>query len=109
MSIIWAARRARTFERKHATKAAHAEAMRNVYQHYKGGEYRRLLPDVVRMERPRGAANHDNVKMVVYACMKTGIVWVRPLTEWTELVTWPDGVIRTRFVLKRNKPTKEKP
>ncbi len=63
--------------------------------HYKGGRY--LVLAIARMSEAR------DVEVVVYASTETGQVWVRPLRStpgvdaWLDVLTWPDGVRRTRF------------
>ncbi len=36
--------------------------------------------------------------VVVYVSLSYGTVWVRPLSEWNQLVGWPDGTLQPRFV-----------
>lgn len=77
-----------------------------VYQHVKGAYYRALMLG-------RFSENRD-IEMVVYCSLTNGKIWVRPystvmalaaeplittkLCTWTDLVTWPDGQMRPRFV-----------
>lgn len=60
-----------------------------LFGHYKGGQYRWLF-DAIRSE------DHLTVE-VVYVSLTNGRVFVRPRSEWEELVEWPDGVARARF------------
>ena len=61
----------------------------STYLHFKGGKYRVLFE-----------ALHSDEKepVVVYVSMIFGTVWVRPTKEWSEMVEWPDGEMRTRFI-----------
>lgn len=52
------------------------------YRHYKGGVYRVIA--IGRLSEQR-----DQV-MVVYRSEDRGLVWIRPLGMWSELVHWPD-------------------
>lgn len=66
------------------------------YQHYKGGYYR--AERLAYLSESRGTA------VVVYTSEETGATWVRPWNDpnqdsWTTRVVWPDGEVRTRFVL----------
>ena len=64
------------------------------YRHYKGGLYEVLMT---------GLAETGHQEMVVYKSLEAndeypaGSVWIRPLTEFTESVEWPDGSSRARF------------
>jgi hypothetical protein len=62
-----------------------------VYRHYKGGRYRLLT-------RARLSEDHAT-PLVVYVSLSHGEIWVRPLSEWDELVEWPDRSWRARYVL----------
>lgn len=62
-----------------------------LYRHYKGKEY-----EVLQL------AHHSetNELLVIYRCLYGDFsVWARPLLMFCEPITWPDGVIRPRFVL----------
>lgn len=64
-----------------------------IYRHYKGHDYRVLT--LAQME----ATGED---VVVYKALhdeSASKIWVRPLSSFTEPVTWPDGTIKPRFVL----------
>lgn len=63
--------------------------MTNLYRHFKGGLYIFL-----------GYARHSETKeeMVVYITVPTKEVWVRPKALWEEIVRWPDGQMRPRFI-----------
>lgn len=68
-----------------------------LYRHYKGGRYKALLLGNLSEDR-------DTI-VVIYLSLSTGRTWVRPLRKegedsWTDTVTWPDGVLRSRFILE---------
>ena len=63
-----------------------------VLRHYKGGLYRVLFHAV---------DEETKEKMVVYqTIVGDGPVWVRARLAFDDLVKWPDGVERARFVLQ---------
>lgn len=62
-----------------------------IYRHHKGGRYLVLHPDV-------HAASDGHPRLVVYVSLTSGILWARDLHEWHDLVLWPDGVTRPRYV-----------
>jgi len=69
------------------------------YQHYKGSQYRAL--DLYK--------NADTQELMVrYRKVKDGnpvdLPWGRRLVEWNQLVTWPDGTVKPRFVKLVNLP-----
>jgi len=62
------------------------------YTHFKGGRYRVVA-----------TAQHTetNETLVIYLGFEgrgAGGVWARPLASWVEVVQWPDGEMRTRFI-----------
>lgn len=59
------------------------------YRHYKGGTYTLLLIG-------RNSEARDEL-FAVYVSHETQQVWIRPWAMFTELVRWPDDVIRPRF------------
>lgn len=68
-----------------------------VYRHYKGGLYYVLAV--------AEHHDHDGKKDVVYLSLEHGKVVTRPLERdarnedsWTDLVEWPDGIQRRRFI-----------
>lgn len=68
-----------------------------LYRHYKGGKYKTLLLGNLSEDR--------ETIVVVYLSLGTGMTWVRPLRKegedsWTDIVLWPDGVRRQRFILE---------
>ena len=70
-----------------------------IYRHYKGGKY--LILTVAETHF------HDGSKDVVYISLKKGKAVTRPLRQdrrkedaWMDIVEWPDGHHRPRFVLE---------
>jgi hypothetical protein len=63
-----------------------------VYQHYKGDCYLVLFLSEESTNARCGMA------VVVYLSLERGIIHNRDLGEWVELVKWPDGEMRPRFV-----------
>lgn len=59
------------------------------YVHYKGGVYRVLF-----------SAKHTETEepLVVYVSLKTGEIFARPEKMWNEVIPWPDGKSRPRFI-----------
>ena len=69
----------------------------SVVRHYKGGRYHVLTV--------ADHHDHDGKRDVVYISLTNGKVFSRPLERdsreedsWTDLVAWPDGVVRRRFI-----------
>lgn len=62
------------------------------YLHYKGGLYSIVA---VALNATNAA---DGTEVVVYKSQKDGAVYVRNMDEFLELIEWPDGVTRSRFV-----------
>jgi hypothetical protein len=67
------------------------------YRHHKGGRY--LAIAVAETH------NHNGDLDVVYISLAQGKHCTRPMQRdsrdedsWTDLVTWPDGVVRARFI-----------
>jgi hypothetical protein len=71
-----------------------------LYEHFKGGVYRALY--LARLSEQR------NIQVVVYVSLANGHIWVRPWSKpllegddcWTDLVTWPDGTTKPRFIYR---------
>jgi hypothetical protein len=63
-----------------------------VYRHFKGGRYE-LVSDMATIEGTKDP-------VVVYRSLQDTRVWVRPISSWQEVVTWPDGALRPRFTLE---------
>jgi hypothetical protein len=53
-----------------------------LYKHYKGGLYR-LLSEATHTE--------TGENLVVYMSVETGLIWVRPVEMFYELIDLPDG------------------
>ena len=68
------------------------EVTPGIYQHYKGGTYRVLL-----IATESTNAREGN-KAVIYISLKDGLIHYRDLKEFTELVVWPDGGKKPRFI-----------
>jgi len=67
-----------------------------VYDHHGGGRYTVLfVADESTNDRVGG-------KVVVYVSHKYGLIKCRDLTEFTEEIKWPDGVVRKRFILSED-------
>lgn len=58
------------------------------YRHFKGGFYCVLFD----------AFTSDMERVVVYVSLQDGQIWTRPLDDWNQRVTWPDGRLRRRFI-----------
>lgn len=71
--------------------ASAEEPQPGMYLHWKGGRY--LVVDVA-------THTETNERVVVYChhCANSPGVWARPVSSWNELVIWPDGSSRPRFV-----------
>jgi hypothetical protein len=65
-----------------------------VYEHFKGGSY--LVLHIVD-ESTNALVGR---KGVVYVSLTHGLVKHRDLEEFIEIVEWPDGQQRPRFVIK---------
>lgn len=59
-------------------------------RHFKG-----TLMKVLHRAMEAGAGR----EVVVYIHLDDGEIWTRPVEEFEELVAWPDGVHRKRFIL----------
>lgn len=59
-------------------------------QHFKGTKMRVL-------HRALDSATCKDV--IIYVHLDDGRIWVRPVEEFFQMVTWPDGERRTRFTL----------
>lgn len=65
-----------------------------IVEHYKGGRYTVLCyGDVF-----NSTNSADREEMVLYVSHTTGGVFVRTKSEFDEPVTWPDGIVRPRFL-----------
>jgi hypothetical protein len=65
-----------------------------VYAHHKGGRY--LVLSVAEDSTNSRAGN----KLVVYVSLTYGKIKCRDLAEFIEVVQWPDGQERPRFILE---------
>jgi hypothetical protein len=74
------------------------QVVSGIYDHFKGGVYIVLLP----LHKWTG----DEGGQVVLYTNLTSEVFARHVDVWTEIVKWPDGKYRPRFVL-RGDPSKE--
>lgn len=65
-----------------------------IYLHFKGREY-----EVIGIVM---SATDESLWVHYKAMYDTGkpFQWIRPLHEFTESVTWPDGITRARFIPK---------
>ena len=63
-----------------------------IYEHFKGGKYYVLSVAQETTNARLGA------KVVIYVSLTYGILKVRDLSEFIELVEWPDGERRPRFI-----------
>lgn len=63
-----------------------------VYKHFKDGQY------LVLFVADDSTNNRKGNKVVVYVSLTYGVVKARDLSEFFEPVTWPDGILRPRFV-----------
>ncbi len=59
-------------------------------RHFKGTQMKIL-------HRAHDASTQQEV--VVYIHLDDGRIWVRPVEEFDQLVAWPDGVVRKRFIV----------
>lgn len=62
------------------------------YAHFKGGRYR-VLSMALHTE-----TEQDLVIYMGYEGKGAGGVFARPLSSWVEVVKWPDGSMRPRFI-----------
>ena len=60
-----------------------------VFRHFKGGRYRVLFI---------AKDSETEAPTVVYVSLMNGDVWVRPAAMFVEVVAWPDGNRRPRFI-----------
>ncbi len=67
-----------------------------VYKHHKGGRYLVLH---ITDESTNALVGR---KGVVYVSLTYGLVKHRDLEEFIELVEWPDGQKRPRFIIEKN-------
>ena len=68
-----------------------------LWWHYKGGVYSVIY---------RAVNEADLVPVVAYVSVKTGYAWVRPVAEFRDEVTLPDGSTVRRFT-ELNQPHEE--
>ena len=64
-----------------------------VYGHHKGGKY------LVLSVADDSTNNRSGNKLVVYVSLTYGKIKCRDLTEFIEIIEWPDGQHRSRFIL----------
>lgn len=62
-----------------------------VYQHYKGARYTILFNNVL-------SARDGTTRKAVYVSFETGKIFERPVSEFDDVVVWPDGSMAHRFV-----------
>ena len=65
-----------------------------VWQYFQGGIYRSLA-----VATWTGATG-DGIPFVSYMSMVSGRQYGRPCSEWAEMVPWPDGTLRSRFIFR---------
>lgn len=65
-----------------------------IYKHYRGGRYTVLAISTESTNSRVGALG------VVYISLTYGIIKHRDLSEFIEIVEWPDGEKRPRFILE---------
>jgi len=63
-----------------------------VYEHYKGGKY------IVLSVAEDTTNKRAGTKVIVYAPLDQSTVYCRDLSEFTEVVEWPSGEKKARFV-----------
>jgi len=68
--------------------------LNKVYGHHGGGRY--LLLAIADESTNARVGN----KIAVYVSLKYGIIKCRDLDEFFEEIEWPDGKVRTRFILE---------
>ncbi|HEX5774683.1 MAG TPA: DUF1653 domain-containing protein [Candidatus Paceibacterota bacterium] len=66
--------------------------LNHVYEHHKGGKY--LVFGVAEESTNARKGN----KVVLYVSLTYGKMKCRDLEEFTEVVEWPDGQRRSRFI-----------
>jgi hypothetical protein len=67
-----------------------------LYRHYKGGLY-----------QAHGLAVEEATlrPVVMYTHLGDALTWTRPLESWQQIVNWPNGASRPRFVwVAKNSP-----
>jgi hypothetical protein len=80
--------------REHGWVSMAGEDMRHgIWDHFKAGIY-------VSTQVVTNVETHE--LMVVYCSTIYGTWFVRRCDEWNELVEWPDGKYRSRFVLRED-------
>jgi hypothetical protein len=62
-----------------------------IYRHFKGGSYQ-----VIEV----ATDSETSAFIVLYRNLGTGAPWSRAAKMWNEFVKWPDGEMRSRFVLE---------
>lgn len=70
-------------------EACQARPSAGRYRSYKGGEY--MVVNIIAIRE------HDLVPCIFYQSLTTGICFFRPLSEFTEPITLPDGTTVPRF------------
>jgi hypothetical protein len=63
-----------------------------LWDHFKGGVY--LLESLASW------TSGDDEQVVIYTSLLTGSKYVRLVSQWCEVVQWPDGKYRSRFVYR---------
>lgn len=66
------------------------------YTHFKGDTYLVLAVAEDSTNTRKGA------QVVMYVSLTYGTIKCRDLSEFTEMVQWPDGIERPRFVLSQD-------
>lgn len=59
-------------------------------QHFKGGRYKVLF---------HAFSADGEPDQIVYISLQDGKIWTRAADRFTQLVMWPDGVERARFIV----------
>ena len=47
----------------------------------------------------KGMSTTNGDELVCYIHLEDGAIWMRPASEFDDIVMWPDGVKRTRFIV----------
>jgi hypothetical protein len=68
----------------------------DVLRHFKGGRY--IVTMFATLTETRSVAG-GTTPVTVYMSLQDGKVWVRPSEQFFQLVEWPDGVKRNRFIV----------
>jgi hypothetical protein len=68
--------------------------LNRVYKHYKDGRY------LVLALADESTNSRKGNRVVIYVSLTYGVVKCRDLGEFTEIVEWPDGSRKSRFVLE---------